>query len=156
MSGHVFRKKKGFTLVELLIVIIIIGILAGMTLLSVGGATDKAEATKIVNALRNYKSATLVYYADHGVWPASGEDGTVWVASLDAYVDRSLDSFYFTGINFAAAGTRTLIGLVGAGGSPLAQNGVQEKLARQAQASALYDSTGGLYTSGNVIYTNMR
>ena len=36
------RKNKAFTLVELLIVIIIIGILAGMMMLSTGSATDKA------------------------------------------------------------------------------------------------------------------
>ena len=53
-------KHGGFTLVELLIVMIIIGILSSMVLLSVGGATDGAEAIKIINALRNYKSATLL------------------------------------------------------------------------------------------------
>ena len=57
------RKNKAFTLVELLIVIIIIGILAGMMMLSTGSATDKAEAMKVVNNLRTIKSAVLMYYA---------------------------------------------------------------------------------------------
>ena len=150
------KKRGGFTLVELLIVMIIIGILSSMVLLSVGGATDGAEAIKIVNALRNYKSATLLYYADYDTWPAPGQDGTMWIASLDAYVDRSMDSASFSGINFAAEGTRTLIGLVGSANSPLTQAGVQGKLAKHASSSALYDSTGALYTTGNVIYTDMR
>ena len=80
----------------------------------------------------------------------------MWIASLDAYVDRSMDSASFSGINFAAEGTRTLIGLVGSANSPLTQAGVQGKLAKHASSSALYDSTGALYTTGNVIYTNMR
>lgn len=64
------KKSKGFTLVELLIVIIIIGILAGMMMLASGSATDKAEATKIVSNLRNVKAAAIMYYADHNNWPS--------------------------------------------------------------------------------------
>ena len=150
------KKRGGFTLVELLIVMIIIGILSGMLLLSLEGAADGANATKIVNALRVYKETTLLYYADYDNWPAPGQDGTMWIASLDAYADRSMDRTYFSGINFAAEGTRTLIGLVGSANSPLTQAGVQGKLAKHASSSALYDSTGALYTTGNVIYTNMR
>ena len=157
------RKAKGFTLVELLIVIIIIGILAGMLLLAVGSATDKAEATKIVNALRNYKSATLMYYTDHSTWPPAGNYpiNTSWAASLDRYTDRSMDAAAFSALDVVAVGDRFLIGLTSATGSPLEQAGVQGKLAAQAQASALYGVTGANFqaTTGGAtisIYTNMR
>ena len=152
------NKRPGFTLVELLIVIIIIGILAGMLLLSVGSATDKAEATKIVNAIRNYKSATLMYYADNGNWPTNTGD---WTDSLDMYVDRSMDKASFSKISIVSISNRWLIGLTSATGSPMEQLGVQNKLANQARASALYDANGVYFTAttgGNSIsiYTNMK
>ena len=82
--------RRGFTLVELLIVMIIIGILAGMLLLATGASSDKAELTKIINDINNLKYASLLYYANHAVWPQPG-NVLGWTASLDKFLDRSLD-----------------------------------------------------------------
>ena len=87
MKKMLKKKSKGFTLVELLIVIIIIGILAGMMMLSTGGATAKAEATKILADMRNIKAAAIMYYADNGEWPVAATK-----ASLDKYLDKHLAS----------------------------------------------------------------
>lgn len=85
----VLKKRTGFTLVELLIVIIIIGILAGAMLLVAGSGTDKANATKIVSDLRGLKAAALMYYADKAGGPLpTGEAG---INELKKYMDREVD-----------------------------------------------------------------
>lgn len=66
----IFAKKKGFTLVELLIVVTVVGVLSGLLMLSAGGALDKAEATKIVADMKNIQSASTLYFADESKWPS--------------------------------------------------------------------------------------
>ena len=57
--------RKGFTLVELLIVIVVIGILSAMMMLSSTEATTSAKVAAIVSNMRNIKTATLAYYTDN-------------------------------------------------------------------------------------------
>ncbi|MBQ7577740.1 MAG: type II secretion system protein [Synergistaceae bacterium] len=63
-----FYARKGFTLVELLIVIVVIGILSAMMMLSSTEAMSSAKASNIASNLRNLKTATLAWYADHTDW----------------------------------------------------------------------------------------
>ena len=95
MKKMMHARKGGFTLVELLIVIMIVAILAGMMMLATGSATDSAEASKVTNDLRAVKSSALLYYVDYNEWPVgttTGASGTPG-SSLDRYSDRPL----FTG-----------------------------------------------------------
>ena len=57
--------KKGFTLVELLIVIVVIGVLSAMMMLSSTEAVSSAKASNIISNLRNLKTAVLSWYTDN-------------------------------------------------------------------------------------------
>ena len=58
------RTRKGFTLVELLIVIAILGALASMMTLSSGTAASKAKASAIIAGFKMVKTAATMYVVD--------------------------------------------------------------------------------------------
>ena len=58
------KKDKGFTLVELLIVIVILGILATVTVFAVRGITDKGQANSCDVEKRSIETAFEAFFAD--------------------------------------------------------------------------------------------
>ena len=64
--------KKGFTLVELLVVIGIIGILGGVLLASLRGSTDSANNAKCLSNLKSLASACQSYGMADGHYPLAG------------------------------------------------------------------------------------
>lgn len=67
-----FKNKKGFTLVELVVVIAILGILGGIAIPRFMDATASAKGSKIVADLRTIDSAVSMYYAKVGEYPTIG------------------------------------------------------------------------------------
>ena len=132
------RKMKGFTLVELLIVIIIIGILAGALLLVAGAGTDKANATKVVSNLRNGKAAMLMAYADFNEWV----DDTTELDSLDAYMEATFDAADFV---IAESNDAIWLGFSG----DIMTKGVRDKLVLMAEDTGLVNGTDNSTYDGN-------
>ena len=60
------KKDKGFTLVELLIVIVILGILAAVTVFAVRGITTKSQTNSCAVEKRAIETATEAFFADTG------------------------------------------------------------------------------------------
>ena len=60
------KKDRGFTLVELLIVIVILGILATVTVFAVRGITDKGQENSCKVERRTIETAIEAYFADTG------------------------------------------------------------------------------------------
>ena len=80
--------RKGFTLVELLIVIVIIGILSSSMMLSSGAATDMAEASNIVSDLYGLKTACLLFLLD-SMDEVVGPEFFPNITMLARYIDNS-------------------------------------------------------------------
>ncbi|MBW3898090.1 prepilin-type N-terminal cleavage/methylation domain-containing protein [Neisseria meningitidis] len=61
--------QKGFTLIELMIVIAIVGILAAVALPAYQDYTARAQVSEAILLAEGQKSAVTEYYLNHGEWP---------------------------------------------------------------------------------------
>lgn len=74
------RKKdltKGFTIVELLIVIVIIGILAAITIVAYNGIQNRAFNARVQSDIKNVQKIVENYNAINGSYPSTGGLSTV-------------------------------------------------------------------------------
>lgn len=67
-SLHAAR-QPGFTIVEMLIVIVVIGILAAITVVAFNGIQQRAQYSKLSAGLNAYEKASQMYKVDNGGFP---------------------------------------------------------------------------------------
>lgn len=71
MSKRVIREQHGFTLVELLIVVIILAILAAIVVPQFSSPTEEARVSSLDATLGNVRAAIDLYYQQHGHYPSA-------------------------------------------------------------------------------------
>jgi prepilin-type N-terminal cleavage/methylation domain-containing protein len=82
------KSTSGFTIVELLIVVVVIGILAAIVIVAYNGITQEARQAKTVSAVNAWIKAIKLYNTSNGGWPVNsclgdtttyvGEGGQCW------------------------------------------------------------------------------
>jgi general secretion pathway protein G len=65
------RKSRGFTLIEIMVVIVILGILAGLVLPRFMGRTEEAKKVKAKLQIENLEGALKLYKLDTGTYPTT-------------------------------------------------------------------------------------
>ncbi len=96
--------KKGFTLIELMVVVIIVGILAAVAVPKMAANKDRSIASEAVAALGTLNSAAAVYQVEVG--DANTDTTVVSLANLIAqgYItEADLNGTYFTGAEYTTA-----------------------------------------------------
>lgn len=99
------QTKSGFTIVELLIVIVVIGILAGIVIVAYNGVRDRAHNTAVQSDLKNLAQKLAIYRADHSQYPAGGNasgssttfPGINFLPTKDSYDTINTNLYYCTG-----------------------------------------------------------
>jgi general secretion pathway protein G len=81
MRERVRGSEEGFTLIELMVVILIIGLLATIVVQNLRGATDKAKRIKAEADISALKTALDRYYLDNGSYPSSDQGLTALVSA---------------------------------------------------------------------------
>ena len=120
---RVGKKRKGFMILELIIVVAIIGILAAVAVPNLIGMTDEAKVARIQSDLTTVGTAVELYYVKNGSYPTSMEalvntaDGKKgYLKSIpeppDAKVTYTLKSngevtATFNGVTYSSYGTST-------------------------------------------------
>ena len=82
-----WAKQRGFTIVELLIVIVVIAILAAITIVAYNGIQTRARDSQRDADLASIQKALELYYSDNGMYPPASGSTSIngsWSTTADA------------------------------------------------------------------------
>ncbi|MHB1193255.1 MAG: type II secretion system protein [Longimicrobiales bacterium] len=92
-------RRGGFTLFELLTVMTLLAILAGITVPILRGAVARADAARVISDVNTVRLAAFQYLSDGGVLPAAGAWGEI-PTEFVGYLPGGFD-FSYKGVEYA-------------------------------------------------------
>ena len=105
------RSNKGFTLVEIMIVVVIIGLLAAMAIPAFQKVRQASQDKAVLNNARQLSAASDQYYLEYGgssVSPANLIGATNYVKALNTVASETYPVGYTQGITITIAGVAGL------------------------------------------------
>lgn len=93
LKGSEMKRARGFTLVEILIVVVLLGVLAAIVIPSISGSATSARETTLAMNLNLLRRFIPVYTSQHGEVPPGYPDGIRSAAPTEeAFVDQAIMS----------------------------------------------------------------
>lgn len=94
------NRRPGFTIVELLIVIVVIGILAAITIVAFNGVQQRARDTIRIDDLRTIQKIVELYNAEKGSYPLPSNGSMSWSGNCTTFGSQTN---YIAGISAYAS-----------------------------------------------------
>ena len=130
--------QQGFTLIELMIVVAIIGILAAIAIPAYQDYVIRAQVTEGLSLMDGAKSAVTEYYSNHGTWPPSN-------AAAGLATNSSINGNYVSQVDVSTNGL-----IIATYGGPTATAG---KKANTAIAGATLELSAITAGGGSIAFT---
>jgi type IV pilus assembly protein PilA len=113
----VHNVQKGFTLIELMIVVAIIGILAALAIPAYQDYTIKAKVAEGASMSGAAKTAVDIYFSENGTLLNANGSGTLGISAPTAYSAKYVSAVTVTGAGLIAVELKTVAELGTASGA---------------------------------------
>ena len=127
-----FKKQHGFTLVELMITVVIVGILASVAIPLYQANVTRAKAAEADAALGSIRTALRVSYAENGSYPSAASYVAITTLTIDVDSTDLVGSYFSpSDYTYQSDGSTFTIRATGSGD----QSGIQRQMTSEGTLS---------------------